>query len=89
VGMKEKDFSLCRLLLSTTFQIVRVQCWVLNLHNYRKLWHHMLEMKEQHGMDRKEMTHMPAQGLLWRSGPVAKNPSKRAEAHCSLQASGR
>jgi hypothetical protein len=36
---------------------VRVQSWVLNLHNYLKLWNHMLEMKEQHGMDRREMTH--------------------------------
>jgi hypothetical protein len=49
----------------------------------------MLEMKEQHGMNRWEMPHMPAQGLLWRSGPVESDLTKTAEAHCSLQTGGR
>jgi hypothetical protein len=38
--------------------------------------HHMLEMKEQCGMDRWEIPHTPAQGLLWRSGPRRGTPAR-------------
>jgi hypothetical protein len=49
----------------------------------------MLEMKEQHGVNRWKMPQMPAQGLLWRNGLVESDLTKRAEAHFSLQPGGK
>jgi hypothetical protein len=49
----------------------------------------MLEMKEQHGVNRWEMPHMPAQGLLWRNGLVESDLTERAEAHFSLNSRGK